>query len=293
MFQPWMRRIGVVALWAACGLWARPAAAQTTPSPAPTPSPASSPSPAPAPSDPCGSIISIVSRPTVTTSICTARNHHALVENGYTNTVTTGAGGGNTANYPQSYVQFPTWNPHLEFDFTPASINASSVGGASITGSSDMAFGAKYELGYSARWLYGVNAFFTIPSGSPAFTAGKSEYVGNFNWSYTVSPAIAVAGTLGFNSLSGINSAGAYQPYFAVIPSLEISATLHDGSELLGEYVYYSKTAPDLGGKNLFDFAYVRDFGPHVQFDVEYGFSPTPLLGQRQHYAGVGLSFMN
>jgi hypothetical protein len=30
-----------------------------------------------------------------------------------------------------------------------------------------------------------------------------------------------------------------------------------------------------------------------VQLDVEYGFSPTSINGQTQHYIGAGLSFMN
>src|SRR5271170_135321 len=76
-----------------------PAAPSASPSPSPTPS---------APSDPCGSILSIVNRPTVTTGVCTVRTGHFDVENGYTNTTTTGAGGGSNAIYPQSLVRVGT-----------------------------------------------------------------------------------------------------------------------------------------------------------------------------------------
>src|ERR1700727_2398395 len=71
----------------------------------PAPSPAASVAAAAGPSDPCGSIISIVTRPTVTTSVCTVRTGRVLIENGYTNTTTTGPGGGVTVSYPQSLIR--------------------------------------------------------------------------------------------------------------------------------------------------------------------------------------------
>ena len=89
-----------------------------------------------------------------------------------------------------------------------------------------MSLGAKYELGYNAKALWGVNAAVTIPSGKPAFSAGAAQYTGNFNWSDNLSPVFALSGTLSFNALSGFNSGGAAQPYFAFIPSLELSAGL-------------------------------------------------------------------
>jgi hypothetical protein len=86
----------------------------TAASPAPSPSPTPS-----APSDPCGSILSIVTRPTVTTSVCTVRPHDVLIESGYTNTQTAGARGGTTVAYPHAYLRFGTSDPRLEFDVTP------------------------------------------------------------------------------------------------------------------------------------------------------------------------------
>ena len=52
--------------------------------------PSPSPTPTPAASDPCAGIMAIVTRPTVTSSVCTVRYGHVLLENGYTNTTTTG-----------------------------------------------------------------------------------------------------------------------------------------------------------------------------------------------------------
>ena len=80
-----------------------------TPAPLPTATPA-------AIGDPCGSLLSIVNRPSFGTGVCTVRTGHADVEIGYTNTVTSGSGGGNTALYPQMLVRFGTANPHFDLE---------------------------------------------------------------------------------------------------------------------------------------------------------------------------------
>ena len=76
--------------------------AQASPAVSASPSPSPSPS---APSDPCGSILSIVNRPTVTTGVCTVRPGSFDVETGYTNTTATGPGGGSAVIFPQALVR--------------------------------------------------------------------------------------------------------------------------------------------------------------------------------------------
>jgi hypothetical protein len=257
--------------------------AQATPRPAPA---------ADGPSDPCGALISIVNRPTVTTAVCTVRTGRVLLENGYTNTVTTGPGGGVTVTYPQSFLRIGTWDPHLEFSFTPPTYNRSSVGGTVAGGYSDINIGAKYEIGYSRTAAWGANAYVTIPTGAKAFTAGAAQYTGNLNVTDALGPVFSVSGTVGFNALSGPNSAGTPQGYFALIPSLQLAASMPGPSSAFLEYAYFSQAGVGLGSKSLIDFGYARDFGPNLQFDGEYGFSPTLLNGQKQHYVGAGLSFM-
>ncbi len=268
---------------------------QPAAAPSSSPLPAVSPSPTPsAPSDPCGSILSIVNRPTVTTGVCTVRTGHFDLENGYTNTTTSGAGGGSNANYPQSLLRIGTVDPHLDFEFGFPSYETSSVGQPTVTGSSDVSLATKYELGYSSNADWGLYGAITYPTGSKAFTAGNAQFTGDFNGAYTINSEFSLAGTLSFNALSGANAAGAAQSYFAFIPSLELSAALPGGpSQISAEYAYFSAAGPGLRSKSLVDFVYQRDFGNHVQLDVEYGFSPTVINGQKQHYIGAGLSFMN
>jgi hypothetical protein len=259
------------------------------------PSTAASPSPAPgAPGDPCGSLLSIVNRPTVSTGVCTVRTGHFDLENGYANTTYAGTGGGSNPIYPQSLLRIGTADPHLDFEFGFPSSETSSVGQPAATGSSDVSLATKYELGYSANADWGVYGAITYPTGSRAFTAGNAEFTGDLDGGYTLSSEFSLAGTLGFNALSGTNAAGAAQSYFAFIPSLELSAALPGGpSQISAEYAYFSADGPGLRSKNLVDFVYQRDLGAHLQFDVEYGFSPTLINGQTERYVGAGLSFMN
>ena len=267
------------------------ALAQAAPSNSPSPAPSATPS---APSDPCGSLLSIVNRPTVTTGVCTVRTGHFDVENGYTNTTTAGPGGGSSTNYPQSLIRIGTADPHFDLELGPPSAETSTVGTPRIDGSSDVNLGAKYELGYNSKADWGINGLVTFPTGSHAFSGGNAQFTGNVNGAYTLNSEFALAGTLSFNAFSALNAGGVAQSYFCFLPSLELSAALPGGpSQISAEYAYFSSAGPNLGGKSLIDFVYQRDFGSHVQFDVEYGFSPTVINGQTSHYVGAGLSFMN
>jgi len=285
----------IVSCAAAACLSACVAAALTAPAFAETQPPVASPAPSPAPSgpsDPCTAMLAIVTRPTVTTSVCVVKPDHLLLETGWTNTVTAGPGGGNTAAYPQALVRIPTNIRRIEFDWTPPTYERSSVGGTVVGGASDMAFGAKWEAGYNAKSSWGANAFVTVPSGDAAFTAGGTQYTVNVNGSYALNSVFSLGSTLGFNSLTGFGSNGSVQRFTSFVPSLVLTAGLPNSSQPFVEYAYFSHAGLGLGGKSLVDFGYARDFGQHVQADVEYGVSPTKINGQTQHYLGAGLSFM-
>jgi hypothetical protein len=285
------RLIASVYLAWAIGATAGMAQAQAMPGPSPAPSPSATPG---TPSDPCGSLLSIVNRPTVSTGVCTVRTGHIELENGYTNTTTAGTPGGSSALYPQSLLRLGTFDPHLDFEFGFPNAATSSVGEPRIVGSTDISLASKYELGYSSSADWGIYGAVTIPTGSKAFTAGNAQFTGDLDGAYTINSEFSLAGTLSFNAFSAANAAGIPQSYFAFVPSLELSAALPGGpSQISAEYAYFSAAGPGLPGKSLADFVYQRDFGNHVQFDVEYGFSPTSINGQTQHYVGAGLSFMN
>lgn len=266
---------------------------QVVPPPSNSPSPAASPTPTVS-NDPCGSILSIVNRPTVSTGVCTVRTGHFDVENGYINTTTTGVGGGSNAIYPQSLLRIGTPDPHLDLEFDLPSYETTSVGQPRVRGASDVGLATKYELGYSSNADWGVYGAIAYPTGSRTFTSGNVQFTGDFDGGYTINSEFSLSGTLSFNALSGANSDGSAQSYFTFIPSFELTAGLPGGpSQISAEYAYYSAAGPGFRSKSLIDFVYQRDLSNHLQFDAEYGFSPTLVNGQKQHYVGAGLSFMN
>jgi hypothetical protein len=276
----------------AAALLAGSAAAFALAAEPPTPSPSPSPTPS-AVANPCGSILSIVNGQTISTGVCPVERGQFDIETGYTNTITTGVGGGNTATYGVSLIRFGTGDSNLDLEWTPPSANRSSLGGTITTGWSDTAFGAKYLLGYNANLSVGVSAEATLPTGDQGFTAGAPQYTGDINWGYTINPVLGINGTLGFDELRSSNTSGGSRPYFGFEPTLEVTATLPGPSELYAEYAYFSRAGAGEGSKGTEDFGYIRDFGSHLQADVEFGSSPTMLNGQRQYYVGAGISFLN
>jgi len=258
-----------------------------------TPAPAPTATPAP-PVDPCGSILSVVNRPSFGTGVCTVRTGHADVEIGYTDTATAGNGGGNTALYPQVLVRFGTANPRFDLEFGAPSAVRSSAGGTVASGASDANVGAKVELGYDAFASWGLSGIVSLPTGTNGFSAGRAQYSGSFNWSRTIDAAFSLSGSLGANAFAGTNASGSPQTYFAFSPTLALSAALPGGpSQLTAEYAFFSAAGPGLGGKSWIDVIYARDLGSHAQIDIEYGVSPTSIGGQTQRYVGAGISFMN
>ncbi len=76
--------------------------------------------------DPCTSISAIVTRPSVTNSVCTVRPNHVEVETGYLNT--SFGGGGNAVTYPQTLIRVGTRVPALELDVAPPQMSARRCG---------------------------------------------------------------------------------------------------------------------------------------------------------------------
>ncbi len=229
----------------------------------------------------------IVNRPTIGTGVCPAQPDHVMIETGYTNLVTSGPAGTAMGEYPQALIRIGTI-PHLDLEIAPPSYDHAGP----TSGYADISFGAKYEIGYTAKALYGVNVVATEPTGSSAFTAGGTSYTGNFNWGYTLSPVISASGTLGFNAFAaGFDSHGSLQHYSAFVPTLELAATLPGTSQAFVEGAYFSHAGVGLPGRWYVDFGYQKDVSKKVQLDIEYGFSPTSINGQTQQYVGAGASF--
>ena len=137
--------------------------ASAAPSPGPSPAPAPSATPS-APSDPCGSLLSIVNRPTV------RRASARCVPDTSTRKRLHEHDDGRPRRRQQralpAVAASASARPTRTSISSSASPNAetSSVGEPRIVGSSDISLASKYELGYSSNADWGIYGAVTVPN---------------------------------------------------------------------------------------------------------------------------------
>ncbi|HEX3550022.1 MAG TPA: hypothetical protein VHT53_06575 [Candidatus Elarobacter sp.] len=267
-----------------CGTPSR-AVAQAAPSPTPSPSPAPNPlGPQFGPNDPCTTLSAIVSRPTVTNSVCTVRPNHVEIETGYLN-ATASSGGGNTVTYPQALVRVGTVVPALELDLTPPQVTRTSASGI-VTGTTDAGAGLKYVFGYSPKFSWGGQAFFTAPTGTNGFSANGTDATYALNAAYTLTPVFAVATTLAANAQTD-----GLRRWPSFVPSFVVTAALPNNTSLYGEIATFSNAAgAGTPTRTQYIYGVSRDLGPRLQLDASVAVSPTTATGA-YHGVGFGVSY--
>jgi hypothetical protein len=285
-------------MWKACGALAMvvacfwPVGAKAD---QPTPAPASSPLPAPSPAAaagyPCNNLNAYVSRPSVTNSACPVPPHQWMIETGYTNTATVGAGSNSGTNVPQALIKTGI-GPRIEFDLLPPSMQKTNNGISTLSGTSDIGFGFKALLGYSQRATYGVSVLATLPCGSAAFTSGANTYTLDLNGTYAVNGRFSLFGTAAFNSLAGTDARGNLARFDSFIPSLGATYSLPSNWSLYAEGAMFNPVALGAGNSRLIDYGIAKNVGSRLQLDAEVGNSLNALNASRFHYFGVGASFL-
>ena len=289
------RRYIVAGLMLAVGLFGTcevtfgqvPASPAAAPSPHPTATASAPPSVIGPPlgnNDPCTSLTAIVTRPTVSNSVCTVRPRHVLVETGYQNS--SAQGGGNTVQYPQTLIRVGTTVPALEFDLQPPQYQRASIPAATLSGATDSAVGLKYVFGYTTKVAYGAQVFATVPTGAKAFSANGVQELYALNFGYTLSPAFSIAAVGAAQSLTNGS-----QHWTSFIPSVALSGTLPNNVTLFGELAEFTNAlGQDTPTRAQYILGASYDFGTRVQGDLETGWSPTTSTG-KYRYVGAGLSY--
>lgn len=256
------------------------------PAPAPSPSPSAAPNPigpALGANDPCTSMSAIVGRPSVTNSVCTVRPNHVEIETGYANA--SASGGGNTVAYPQPLIRIGTAVPALELQIAPPGATRTNAGGVT-TGSTDAGAGLKYVFGYTPKFNWGGQAFFTVPTGTNGFSANGTNATYALNAGYTLSPVFSVATTLATNSLTN-----GPQRWSSFVPSFVVTAGLPNATGLFAEIATFSNAnGPGTATKTQYLYGVYRDLGPRLQLDASTAISPTAATG-KYHTLGFGVSY--
>lgn len=233
--------------------------------------------------DPCTSLAAIVGRPSVTNSVCTVRPNHVEIETGYLNT--SASGGGNTVAYPQPLIRIGTAIPALELQIAPPGINRTNAGGI-VTGTTDVGAGLKYVFGYTPKFNYGGQVFFTAPTGTNGFSANGTNSTYALNAGYTLSPVFSLGTTLATNSLTN-----GPQRWSSFVPSLVLGVTLPNATGLNAEIAQFSHAnGPASATRTQYLFAVYHDLGARVQLDASFATSPTAATG-KYNAVGFGASF--
>ncbi|GAC1617677.1 MAG: hypothetical protein NVS4B13_10770 [Candidatus Elarobacter sp.] len=270
----------------------RGASAQTMPKAVASPSPAASPTAAPnaigpalGTNDPCTNLAAIVTRPTVTNSVCTVRPNHVEIETGYLNT-TAANGGGNVVTYPQTLIRVGTKIPALELQIAPPTVARASAGGTTTQGSTDVGAGLKYVFGYTPKFNYGGQVFVTAPTGTNGFSAGGSGVIYALNAGYTLSPVFSLATTLGEQSLSN-----GVQHFSSFVPSLVLTAAFPGNTGISAEIAQFSNAnGPGTATRTQYIYAIYHGIGQRLQVDASFATSPTAATG-KYRALGFGLSY--
>jgi len=146
---------------------------------------------------------------------------HVLLDIGYQNATILG-GGGNRIEYPRAVLKAGTSLPGLEVDLIlPSYARHLSKG---TIGSTDTIFGLREQLVATPTFAFGVNAYVSVPSGTPAFSsgAGKPTVYGGANAQFVLSPGTTIIATLGVHDEASMRkSSQLVERYTAVLPSLE------------------------------------------------------------------------
>lgn len=212
-----------------------------------------------------------------------------LLETGYTNATTSGAGTGNLVTYPQANLRVGIGR-NLEFDLDPESIGRLS-GPPRISGVTDSTIGLKYEFGYTSKLVYGANALYTLATGDGPFTGNGDGILVNLNAALTLSPALGLFGTLGYSEQSA-GSPSQPSRFGAFLPSLGASLTLPFGLTYFAEGFDQSSIGPGLGGRFGFDTGLQKDIGSRLQLDVNSYDYPGVFGGGHLHAVGFGAAYL-
>jgi hypothetical protein len=235
--------------------------------------------------DPCTTLLAIVTRPTVTNSVCTVRPRHLLLETGFQSTAY--AASGTVVQAPQALLRAGTDLAGLEFDLQLPTYEHASQDGKGYGGVSDTGAGLKYVLGASPKMSYGVQALATVPTGTSGFSAGGVVQ----NYAFNATLALGPVFSLGTAQTALLQSNGSHA-WTTYQPSLVLAATLP--TTALSPYAeiaqFTDAVGPATGTRTQYIFGTSYDPTPRLQLDLEYGFSPTVSTG-KYGYVGFGVSY--
>jgi hypothetical protein len=260
------------------------------------------------PTGPCeqpGNISAIVDRPGLgrptadNGSPCVVPSSQVVVEAGYRAQSTPGQSGSSTLDtYPLVLLRAGLGG-HAELIVQPPAISTRSgaaLGGTFVPahGLQDTGVGVKWMLADRPRFQDAVEAFISVPTGTPlgttGFSAGAPTYTLTYTASFTLTGNLSLSVTQ--NAIAGaapLDPAGATR-FFSYQPSLTIGYAFAPNFTLLAGDQIAAPLAPGAGTGNRALIAIQRVLSPAIVLDVDYEVNALPAAPAfRQHAFGAGV----
>src|SRR5581483_3613802 len=154
----------------------------------------------------------------------------AVAELGYANAAGTG---GTLATYPQGFIRFGTTRS-LELD-------------AIAGGRFDSGFGAKYETWHDGEHALAFDFLYTLPTGSPAYTAGAATQTVNLDYAAPLAGNFTLSSTVGVQSGYAAALDGASGRFVSLLPSVAVTDQWSPRAQAFVEAFGQTRTRPDGG----------------------------------------------
>ncbi|MGC2634632.1 MAG: hypothetical protein WA215_10520 [Candidatus Cybelea sp.] len=237
--------------------------------------------------------MSTANRPTIGYSACAVKEHTAVFELGYQNQVTgTAASGSILSQVPQNFLRLGII-PRFEIDVIGPNYEATREYANGhpdtvINGVADSGLGFKWELPPTGKWTVAFDGLYTGPNGSTFLTAGNATLTGNFDASYSLSPATSIATTVAVSSTGGY-AGNVHGQYGTTTPSVVMTTQIPHYYQFYTEYAFVSKIALNRGGRAFTDVGIQKLLGTRTEVDIEYGHAFTGNPALRFDYVGAGI----
>jgi opacity protein-like surface antigen len=239
--------------------------------------------------DPCAGpseLLAIIDRPTGSDSPCVVKPGKVLVEAGYQyQRLFTVDGYQNQLPQAEFRLGLP-YNNEINL-LAPNYVNQHISNQGNFSGSTAAVFGLKHELGYTSKWIYTIEALFTVPSGSSSYGSDGWGYALNGIINYSITSAISITAMIGVTSETDPTASGGGR-FNSFNPDVTLTWQLTPKFQIYGEVYGQTKTsAVNSSGYNT-DMGMQYLITPNIEVDAEYGVRLSGNLIGFQHYFGAG-----
>lgn len=246
--------------------------------------------------DPCvgpGSLLVLLNRPTVADSVCVAQPGDLVFEGGYKNQLNDGTQSKRDVTYPNALLRYGLPG-HWEFDLFPPSFGRQTytppgeTSRRTITGSTDVTVGAKYQFNSFGPLLLAMDTKVTLPTGPRPFGRGETNAVVNGILAYSITQHLGVGAEFGVATMTTRNTGAGIRRRTTLNPDIVLKYHPITPLQLYAE-VYGTTNSGSGRGMYALDGGVQYLVTPWWEVDAVVD---TRLSGPRDtpaHYLGFGL----